>query len=143
VGIAVERGVQAGPFARLRMDNHVEPGAHIGNFVELKKTHWARAPRPTTWRTWAMPTSGRLEHRRRDHHLQLRRRQKAPHQDRRGRVRRQQLDAGGAHRDRRRALRRRRLGNHGAGAPDALAMGRARQVVKEDWARKKRALRKK
>ena len=25
--------------ARLRMDNHVETGAHIGNFVELKKTH--------------------------------------------------------------------------------------------------------
>jgi bifunctional UDP-N-acetylglucosamine pyrophosphorylase/glucosamine-1-phosphate N-acetyltransferase len=35
----LERGVQAGPFARLRMDNHVEAGAHIGNFVELKKTH--------------------------------------------------------------------------------------------------------
>jgi bifunctional UDP-N-acetylglucosamine pyrophosphorylase/glucosamine-1-phosphate N-acetyltransferase len=34
----LERGVQAGPFARLRMDNHVEAGAHIGNFVELKKT---------------------------------------------------------------------------------------------------------
>ena len=35
----LERGVVAGPFARLRMDNHVEAGAHIGNFVELKKTH--------------------------------------------------------------------------------------------------------
>jgi bifunctional UDP-N-acetylglucosamine pyrophosphorylase/glucosamine-1-phosphate N-acetyltransferase len=35
----LERGVQAGPFARLRMDNHVEAGAHVGNFVELKKTH--------------------------------------------------------------------------------------------------------
>jgi bifunctional UDP-N-acetylglucosamine pyrophosphorylase/glucosamine-1-phosphate N-acetyltransferase len=34
----LERGVQAGPFARLRMDNIVEAGAHIGNFVELKKT---------------------------------------------------------------------------------------------------------
>jgi bifunctional UDP-N-acetylglucosamine pyrophosphorylase / glucosamine-1-phosphate N-acetyltransferase len=33
------RGVQAGPFARLRMDNDVEADAHIGNFVELKKTH--------------------------------------------------------------------------------------------------------
>ena len=31
------RGAHAGPFARLRMDNHVEGGAHIGNFVELKK----------------------------------------------------------------------------------------------------------
>ena len=35
----LERGVHAGPYARLRMDNHVEAGAHIGNFVELKKTH--------------------------------------------------------------------------------------------------------
>jgi bifunctional UDP-N-acetylglucosamine pyrophosphorylase/glucosamine-1-phosphate N-acetyltransferase len=34
----LERGVHAGPFARLRMDNHVEAGAHIGNFVELKNT---------------------------------------------------------------------------------------------------------
>jgi bifunctional UDP-N-acetylglucosamine pyrophosphorylase / glucosamine-1-phosphate N-acetyltransferase len=34
----LERGVQAGPFARLRPDNHVAAGAHIGNFVELKKT---------------------------------------------------------------------------------------------------------
>ena len=32
------RGSTAGPFARLRMDNHVEADAHIGNFVELKKT---------------------------------------------------------------------------------------------------------
>ena len=35
----LERGVSAGPYARLRMQNHVEAGAHIGNFVELKKTH--------------------------------------------------------------------------------------------------------
>src|SRR5580658_3251004 len=34
----LERGVQVGPFARLRFDNHVAEGAHIGNFVELKKT---------------------------------------------------------------------------------------------------------
>src|ERR1017187_4302615 len=34
----LERGVSAGPYARLRMDNLVEAGAHIGNFVELKKT---------------------------------------------------------------------------------------------------------
>jgi bifunctional UDP-N-acetylglucosamine pyrophosphorylase/glucosamine-1-phosphate N-acetyltransferase len=35
----VESDVHIGPFARLRMHNHVESGAHIGNFVELKKTH--------------------------------------------------------------------------------------------------------
>jgi bifunctional UDP-N-acetylglucosamine pyrophosphorylase/glucosamine-1-phosphate N-acetyltransferase len=34
----VEQGAQVGPYARLRMDNHVAAGAHIGNFVELKKT---------------------------------------------------------------------------------------------------------
>lgn len=34
----LERGVHAGPFARLRLENHVGEGAHIGNFVELKKT---------------------------------------------------------------------------------------------------------
>jgi len=28
----------AGPFARLRMDAHLGAGAHVGNFVELKKT---------------------------------------------------------------------------------------------------------
>jgi bifunctional UDP-N-acetylglucosamine pyrophosphorylase/glucosamine-1-phosphate N-acetyltransferase len=34
----VERGATVGPFARLRMENRVGEGAHIGNFVELKKT---------------------------------------------------------------------------------------------------------
>jgi bifunctional UDP-N-acetylglucosamine pyrophosphorylase / glucosamine-1-phosphate N-acetyltransferase len=34
----VESGAVVGPFARLRIDNHVEAGAQIGNFVELKKT---------------------------------------------------------------------------------------------------------
>jgi len=32
------RGAQAGPFSRLRPGNHVAEGARIGNFVELKKT---------------------------------------------------------------------------------------------------------
>jgi bifunctional UDP-N-acetylglucosamine pyrophosphorylase/glucosamine-1-phosphate N-acetyltransferase len=34
----LERGSQAGPYARLRLDNVVEAGAQVGNFVELKKT---------------------------------------------------------------------------------------------------------
>jgi bifunctional UDP-N-acetylglucosamine pyrophosphorylase/glucosamine-1-phosphate N-acetyltransferase len=34
----LEDDVHAGPFARLRMGNHVEAGARVGNFVELKKT---------------------------------------------------------------------------------------------------------
>lgn len=34
----LERAVHAGPYTRLRLENHVEAGAHVGNFVELKKT---------------------------------------------------------------------------------------------------------
>src|SRR5712691_3702020 len=34
----IDSGAVVGPFARLRRDNHVRAGAHIGNFVELKKT---------------------------------------------------------------------------------------------------------
>jgi bifunctional UDP-N-acetylglucosamine pyrophosphorylase/glucosamine-1-phosphate N-acetyltransferase len=34
----VERGAVVGPFARLRLENRVREGAHVGNFVELKKT---------------------------------------------------------------------------------------------------------
>jgi bifunctional UDP-N-acetylglucosamine pyrophosphorylase/glucosamine-1-phosphate N-acetyltransferase len=34
----VEAGAQIGPFAQIRPDSHVGEGAHIGNFVELKKT---------------------------------------------------------------------------------------------------------
>jgi bifunctional UDP-N-acetylglucosamine pyrophosphorylase/glucosamine-1-phosphate N-acetyltransferase len=34
----VETGARIGPYARLRLENHVEQGVHIGNFVELKKT---------------------------------------------------------------------------------------------------------
>ena len=38
VGAALEAGAKAGPYARLRPGAHVEAGAHVGNFVELKKT---------------------------------------------------------------------------------------------------------
>jgi bifunctional UDP-N-acetylglucosamine pyrophosphorylase/glucosamine-1-phosphate N-acetyltransferase len=34
----VAAGAQIGPYSRLRMENEVGPGAHVGNFVELKKT---------------------------------------------------------------------------------------------------------
>jgi bifunctional UDP-N-acetylglucosamine pyrophosphorylase/glucosamine-1-phosphate N-acetyltransferase len=35
----VEPGAVVGPFARLRFENRVGEGAQVGNFVELKKTH--------------------------------------------------------------------------------------------------------
>lgn len=38
----VETGARIGPYARLRMENHVEAEAVIGNFVELKKTRLGR-----------------------------------------------------------------------------------------------------
>jgi bifunctional UDP-N-acetylglucosamine pyrophosphorylase/glucosamine-1-phosphate N-acetyltransferase len=34
----VGRGVAMGPFSHIRPDSRVEDGAHVGNFVELKKT---------------------------------------------------------------------------------------------------------
>jgi bifunctional UDP-N-acetylglucosamine pyrophosphorylase/glucosamine-1-phosphate N-acetyltransferase len=36
----VAESAHVGPYARLRMGNQVEAGAHIGNFVELKKTRF-------------------------------------------------------------------------------------------------------
>ena len=36
----IEAGARVGPFARLRMNNVVGESAHIGNFVELKNTHF-------------------------------------------------------------------------------------------------------
>jgi bifunctional UDP-N-acetylglucosamine pyrophosphorylase/glucosamine-1-phosphate N-acetyltransferase len=38
----LEKGAHVGPYSRLRMENHVEAGAHIGNFVELKKTRMGK-----------------------------------------------------------------------------------------------------
>jgi bifunctional UDP-N-acetylglucosamine pyrophosphorylase/glucosamine-1-phosphate N-acetyltransferase len=34
----IDSGATIGPFARLRPENHVGENAHVGNFVELKKT---------------------------------------------------------------------------------------------------------
>jgi bifunctional UDP-N-acetylglucosamine pyrophosphorylase / glucosamine-1-phosphate N-acetyltransferase len=34
----VAAGAEIGPYSRLRMDNEIAAGAHVGNFVELKKT---------------------------------------------------------------------------------------------------------
>jgi bifunctional UDP-N-acetylglucosamine pyrophosphorylase/glucosamine-1-phosphate N-acetyltransferase len=38
----LEAGAQVGPFARLRMESRVGAGAHVGNFVEMKKTTLGR-----------------------------------------------------------------------------------------------------
>jgi bifunctional UDP-N-acetylglucosamine pyrophosphorylase/glucosamine-1-phosphate N-acetyltransferase len=41
-GCVVEAGAAVGPFARLRPGTRVEAGAHVGNFVELKATRLGR-----------------------------------------------------------------------------------------------------
>jgi bifunctional UDP-N-acetylglucosamine pyrophosphorylase/glucosamine-1-phosphate N-acetyltransferase len=38
----IETGAILGPFAHIRPDSIVGPGAHVGNFTELKKTHLGR-----------------------------------------------------------------------------------------------------
>ena len=140
----LERGAHAGPFARLRMENVVEEGAHIGNFVELKKT--------------------RLGARAKANHLAY----LGDAQIGAG----VNVGAGtitcnydGLRKHATKIGDGAFVGSNstlvapieiGAGAyvgagsvvtepvpPDALALGRARQVVKEDWARKHRALHKK
>ena len=35
----LDTGAHVGPYARLRMGAHLGESAHVGNFVELKKTH--------------------------------------------------------------------------------------------------------
>jgi len=140
----LERGVHAGPFARLRLENVVEEGAHVGNFVELKKT-----------RMGARAKANHLAYLGDSHigaDVNIGAGTITCNYDG---VRKHGTKIGdGAF-----------VGSNstlvapieiGAGAyvgagsvltepvpPDALALGRARQVVKEDWARKHKALHKK
>jgi bifunctional UDP-N-acetylglucosamine pyrophosphorylase/glucosamine-1-phosphate N-acetyltransferase len=140
----LERGVQAGPFARLRMANHVEEGAHIGNFVELKKTHMGAGSKANHLAYLGDSQIGSKVN----------------------------IGAGtitcnydGFHKHTTRIGDGAFVGSNstlvapieigaggyvGAGSvitepvpPDALAIGRGRQVVKEEWAIKRRALHKK
>ena len=131
VGTSVlERGAHVGPYARLRMENHVEAGAHIGNFVELKKTRMGAGAKANHLAYLGDSDIGaRGQYRRGHHHLQLRWLQEAPHADRRGRLCRQQLDPGRADRDRRGRLRGGGIGDHRGRPADALALGRARQEI--------------
>ena len=140
----LERGVHAGPFARLRMENVVEEGAHIGNFVELKKT--------------------RLGARAKANHLAYLGDAQIGADVNVGagtitcnydglRKHPTKIGAGAFVGSNSTLVAPIEIGAGayvGAGSvvtepvpPDALALGRARQVVKEDWARKHKALHKK
>jgi bifunctional UDP-N-acetylglucosamine pyrophosphorylase/glucosamine-1-phosphate N-acetyltransferase len=139
----LERGVHAGPFARLRMDNVVEEGAHIGNFVELKKT--------------------RLGARAKANHLAYLGDAQIGADVNVGagtitcnydglRKHATKIGAGAFVGSNSTLVAPIEIGAGayvGAGSvvtepvpPDALVLGRARQVVKEDWARKHKALHK-
>lgn len=140
----LERGVHAGPFARLRMENYVAEGAHIGNFVELKKTRMGANAKANHLAYLGDSQIGA----------------------------RVNIGAGtitcnydGVHKHPTRIGEGAFIGSNstlvapieigdgayvGAGSvvtypvpSDALAIGRARQVVKEEWAAKRRALGKK
>ena len=103
---------------------------------------WARAPRRRTSPTSATPRSGRrVNIGRRHHHLQLRRRQQAPHAHRGRGLHRQQHHAGGAGDGGRRRLRRARAARSPRTCPPQRPRrwAGARQVVKEGWARRRKA----
>ncbi len=140
----LERGAHAGPFARLRLENHVAEGAHIGNFVELKKTRLGAGAKAMHLAylgdseiganvnigagTITCNYDGFVKHR-------------------------TGIGAGAFIGSNSTLVAPIEIGEGayvGAGSvvtdpvpPGALALGRGRQVVKEDWAKKRRALHKK
>jgi bifunctional UDP-N-acetylglucosamine pyrophosphorylase/glucosamine-1-phosphate N-acetyltransferase len=132
-------GAQIGPYSRLRMDNDVAPGAHIGNFVELKKTRMGAGAKANHLAYLGDSIIGE--------NVNIGAGTITCNYD--GRAKHQTKIGNGAF-----------VGSNatlvapveiGDGAylaagsvitdpvpPDSLALGRARQVVKENWARKRR-----
>ena len=141
---SVGREASVGPFARLRMENHVEAGVHIGNFVELKKTRMGAGAKASHLAYLGDSQIGA--------EVNIGAGTITCNYD--GYKKHRTTIGDGAF-----------VGSNstlvapveiGAGAylaagsvitdpvpADALALGRSRQVVKEDWARKRRALAKK
>ncbi len=95
-GARIADGATIGPFARLRPGSVIGREARVGNFVELKKSRLGpgRQGLPPHLPGGCRGRPGG-EHRRRHHHLQLRRRCQAPDDHRRGRLHRQRHVAGG------------------------------------------------
>jgi bifunctional UDP-N-acetylglucosamine pyrophosphorylase/glucosamine-1-phosphate N-acetyltransferase len=97
-GVVTHGPCTIGPFARLRPGAELAPGVHVGNFVEIKKAK--------------LGDGSKANHRCRHDHLQLRRREQAPHADRRRCLHRLQQRAGRARQRRRPRHHRRRFGDH-------------------------------
>src|SRR5271166_1577662 len=58
-GSIVRNGAQLGPYSHLRPGSDIGEGAHVGNFVETKKTRLGKGRRRTTSPTSATPKSAR------------------------------------------------------------------------------------
>ncbi len=102
-----------GPFSRMRMNAQAEPRAHIGNFVELKKTKLGSGAKANHLAYLGDASRrSRRKHRRRYDYMQLRWRAEAPDHHRRWRVRGQQLHPCRAARDWRESVHRRRVHHH-------------------------------
>ena len=112
-GAYVGRNAIVGPYARLRPGAKLGEKVHIGNFVEVKEATIEDGAKANHL-TYIGDATGRRgrQHRRRHHHLQLRRLGQAPHRDRQGRLHRLELVAGRSGEDRRRRLYRLRIGHH-------------------------------
>ena len=113
VQATIGKKASVGPYARLRPGTSLGEGARIGNFVETKAAT-LEAGVKVNHLTYIGDThiGARRQHRRRHHHLQLRRLCQAQDHDRRGRLRRLQFLAGGAGENRQRRLYRFGLGDH-------------------------------
>ena len=133
----VDAGAFLGPFAHIRPGSRVGEDAHIGNFVELKKTaHGKRRQGESPGVSRRCDDRRESQRRRRHDHLQLRRREETPDRHRRERVRRQQQHAGRAGDLGRWLVHCSRLGGHRRMClPARLAIGRARQENKDGWVR--------
>jgi acyl-[acyl carrier protein]--UDP-N-acetylglucosamine O-acyltransferase len=101
---------ELGPFARLRPGAELAEGVKIGNFVELKKSRLGAGQQGESPQLRRRCGDWDARQRRRGHdHVQLRRREQAPHGHRRRRVHRLQHGAGGAGHHRRGGDHRRRV----------------------------------
>ncbi len=137
-GAVVEDNVGMGPFARLRKGAHLCKGVHMGNFGEVKDFDPRSGHQDGPFFVHRQRHHRRqCQHRRRDDHLQLRRRAQEPDRDRRGGFHRLGHHAGRAGEDRgARQDRRGGRGDQGRGRGHAGG-GRARPADQEAGAGRK------
>ena len=136
-GATIGAKASIGPFARIR------PGTSLGEKTQgrqFRRAQEGRGRRRRQGQSFVLRRRcrGRRagQHRRRHHHLQLRRLRQVSHGDRRGRLHRIEHRAGRAGDDRRRRDRRRRFGHHRRRRADSLAVERSEQNGIAGWARR-------